>query len=661
VAGVTYIREVFASAPDQVIVMRLTTRGGGSIDFSAGLSSPLQFEPQQSPADGLIIQGRTPSYAAPSYHKVPDPVRYGDGPDDDWMQFDVRLRAKTIGGTIRREGAVLEVRGAESVVLIISAATSFAGYDKPATPGRGGIDPAPLSNARLEAAAAKPVDDLLARHIADHQSFYNRVTLDIGRNAQAEALPTDERVARFAAGGDDPSLPILLFHFGRYLLIASSRPGGQPANLQGIWSHELRPAWSSNHTININTQMNYWLAEPAGLSEMHQPLLEFIRDLSLNGAKTARVNYAMRGWVSHHNSDLWRLSCPVGDFGKGDPVWANYAMSGPWLCQHLWEHFAFTQDIDYLREHAWPVMKGSAEFCLDWLIEDEHGHLVTAPSASPEADFHTPDGSRGVVTKASTMDMEIIHDHFTNCIEACAELGIESDFAAKLTAARAKLLPLKIGARGNIQEWADDFIEREVHHRHVSHLFGLHPGRQITPANAEMFAAAKKTLEIRGDDGTGWSLAWKTCFWARLKDGERAYKIASHLLRPVASHVTSWWEGGGVYLNLFDAHPPFQIDGNFGFVAGVIEMLLQSHEKTDAGYLLELLPALPQVWATGSVTGLRARGGFEVNISWKDGQLESATILSRQGRPCRVRYANDVRNVELSVGQIYRWDRPGSR
>lgn len=654
---IRYEREIFASAPDGVIALRIVSSRPGALSFSAALTSALRHEIRPDGAAALLLPGRAPSHVEPSYRgERPDAVRYDEGPDSTGMRFAAHLHVETKDGSVAFSDGRLIVKGATEAVLRVSAATSFIDFRR--CPAREGRDAVAASRAYLETAKSRSWSELLDRHLADHRALFGRVRLDIGADSEAEAMPTDTRLARAAGGEPDPGLARLLFDYGRYLLIASSRPGGQPANLQGIWNEFVRPPWSSNWTININTQMNYWAAEPAGLPECHLPLLTLVRELAEKGRDTARINYGARGWVSHHNADLWRQTAPVGDFGDGDPMWANWCMSAAWLSQHLWEHFAFGGDLTYLRESAWPVMREAAEFALEWLVEGPDGHLVTAPSTSPELSFHSPEGGVGTVTYGSTMDLQIFRELFDRCSDAAGLLGIEDDFTTRIREAKSRLLPPRVGARGNIQEWAQDYFETDVRHRHVSHLFGLHPGTQISSEDSALFAAARRTLEIRGDDGTGWSLAWKICFWARLLDGDRAHRLVCALLRPVSSerHGERYDGGGGVYSILLAAHPPFQIDANFGYVAGVVEMLLQSHLRAQDGRtVLHLLPALPSAWPHGSVTGLRARGGFAVDMTWADGKLSRVRILSRLGAPFRVRHGSERSDHAPPAGSCWEW------
>jgi alpha-L-fucosidase 2 len=658
IGDATFTRETFSSFPDQVIVIRLTCDCPGSINVSASVESLLHHTTETEGTNTLVLRGKAPSHVDPNYLDSAKPIIYAEGTNAEGMTFDLHIRALADGGKMSCNGKILSVSNANTATLLLSASTSFNGADK--SPGREGRDPVAIAVKYLNAAQSKSYCDLLARHLADYQKLFRRVEIKLGETPDVSVLTTDELLDRFAKGNADPGLAALLYQYGRYLLISSSRPGGLPANLQGIWNDSMRPPWSANWTLNINAEMNYWPSEVANLAECHEPFLDYIEMLSVHGRKTAEVNYGAHGWVAHHNADIWGQTAPVGDYGGGDPVWANWAMGGAWLSQDFWAHYAFGGDKEYLREHGWPVMKGAAEFCLDWLVDDGKGHLVTAPSVSPELAFITPDGQHANVSMACTMDMSIIWELFTDCIDAAHVLGTDQEFASKLKAARAKLYPLQIGSRGQIQEWFQDFQEEDVHHRHTSHLFGVYPGHRITTATPKLFAAAKKVLEIRGDDGTGWSLGWKINFWARLLDGDHAYRLIKNLLRPVGSDTgISYGAGGGVYPNLFDAHPPFQIDGNFAFTAGVSEMLLQSHltkEKNPDVHILNLLPALPSAWPDGYVKGLRAQGGFEVDLNWKKAKLVYATIRSTGGRICEIHLAAMTKDLDLKANQIVKLD-----
>ena len=587
--GVRYRREMLASAPDQVIAIRLTADKPGSITFSATFDSP-QRTTRSSPDQATIAL---------------------DGVSGDMegltgsVRFLALARAVADGGSVTSSGGSLQVSAADSVTLLISIGSSYVNYQDV------GGDYQGIARKHLDAAVKRPYDKLRSRHVADYQRLFGRTTIDLGRTAAADQ-PTDVRIAQHA-NTDDPQFSALLFQFGRYLLISSSRPGTQPANLQGIWNDQMSPPWDSKYTINANLPMNYWPADTTNLSECYAPVFDMVKDLTVTGARTAKAQYGAGGWVTHHNTDAWRATSVVdGAF------WGMWQSGGAWLAGMIWDHYLFTGDTDFLRAN-YPAMKGAVQFFLDTLVEEPNlGYLVTNPSNSPELSHHR-DAS---VAAGPTMDMQILRDLFDGCAAASKVLRVDAAFRAEVEAVRDRLAPMKIGSRGNIQEWLYDWVETEPDHRHVSHLYGLHPSHQITKRDTpELFAAARRTLELRGDDGTGWSLAWKINYWARLEEGTRAHDLVRALVTPAR-----------LAPNMFDLHPPFQIDGNFGATSGIAEMLLHSHNGE-----LHLLPALPAAWPQGRVKGLRGRGGHTVGAAWSEGQADEFLLTPDRDGTVKVR------------------------
>jgi alpha-L-fucosidase 2 len=641
--GVKFTREYFVSAPDQIMIIKLTSSQKGALNFDVNLNSLLKFKTEVK-NNVFSMNGIAPIHENPGYQVVPTFLLE----KDRGTRFATLMKIKNTDGIIVSTNNSLGLKNGTEAIIYVSIATSFNGFDK--NPASEGLNDKTISLENLNKAFSKSFDKLKQSHIADYQKFYNRVSLNLGKTAALD-LPTNERLLRYSDGKEDKNLEILYFNYGRYLLISSSRTLGVPANLQGLWNPHLNPPWSCNYTMNINLEENYWLAENTNLSEMHLPLLSFIKNLSVTGKVTAKTFYGVdKGWAAAHNSDIWAMTNPVGQFGKEDPMWACWPIAGAWLSTHIWEHYVFTQDKNYLKKEGYPLMKGAAEFCLDWLVADKNGNLITSPSTSPENQYIAPDGFVGATMYGGTADLAMIRECFDKTIEASKVLNIDAEFRTKLETALSKFYPYQIGKKGNLQEWYFDWNDQDPKHRHQSQLFGLFPGNQISPLKTpELANAAKKTLEIKGDETTGWSKGWRINLWARLWDGNHAYKMFRELLSyvdPDGKKTENPRRGGGTYPNLFDAHPPFQIDGNFGGAAAVAEMLVQSNENE-----IRLLPALPDAWDTGMVKGICARGGFEISMQWSKKVVNKVTVFSKKGGITTLICANKQKKINLKKGQ----------
>ncbi|WP_327486857.1 glycoside hydrolase family 95 protein [Telluribacter sp.] len=607
VNGVTYRREVLSSNPDQTIAIRLTASKAKALNFTARFDALHDQKSVEAKGNELRLN-----------------VKVKDGA----LEAVARVKVLT-DGKVTQENGVLRIRNASQATLFLTAATNYLRYDNISG------NPAALSEASLK--KVSDYEKVKKAHTQDYQQLYNRFAIQLPGSTTAE-VPTDQRLIQFKSTKNDPGLLALYVQYARYLLIASSRPGTQPANLQGIWNESLTPPWDSKWTVNINTEMNYWPAELTGLPECHEPLFAMIKDVSETGQKVAREHYNLDGWVLHHNTDIWRGAAPINAADHG--IWVS---GGAWLSLHLWQHYLFTQDKEFLQKTGYPLMKGAAQFFTNFLTEDpKTGWLISTPSNSPE---------NGGLVAGPTMDHQIIRELFRACVEAAGVLQTDAAFATKLKTLVPRIAPNQIGRYGQLQEWLTDLDDPKNKHRHVSHLWGLYPGNEINPVQTpDLFKAAQKSLEFRGDDGTGWSLAWKINFWARFLDGDHAYRMITLLLNPVFDSDKKN-TGGGSYANLFDAHPPFQIDGNFGGAAGILELLVQSHLDE-----VNLLPALPAALPSGTVSGLVARGGFVLDLDWKDNKLQAVRVVSKAGKPCTLRYKDKTVTFPTETGKTYRFN-----